>query len=72
MVLGSALAYAQGLKPVYTFVLGDAHYGIYIGLLALAVNFVVSILATPVAATLKRDGQPDCTHAIEYHDALPD
>jgi SSS family solute:Na+ symporter len=72
MVLGSALAYAQGLKPVYTFVFGDAHYGIYIGLLALAVNFVVSILATPVAAKLEREGRPDRTQAIDYRDAVPD
>ncbi|HJR13258.1 MAG TPA: sodium:solute symporter family protein [Rhodanobacteraceae bacterium] len=69
MILGSALAYAQGLKPVYTFVFGDAHYGIYIGLLALALNFVVSILATPVAARLWREGRPDRTQAIDYRDA---
>jgi SSS family solute:Na+ symporter len=69
MVLGSALAYTQGLKPVYTFVFGDAHYGIYIGLLALAVNFVVSILATPIAAKLKRESQPDRTQALDYQDA---
>ena len=69
MILGSALAYAQGLKPVYTFVFGDTHYGIYIGLLALAVNFVVSILATPVAARLKRESRPDRTQAIDYQDA---
>jgi len=72
MGLGSALAYAQGLKPVYTFVFGDAHYGIYIGLLALAVNFVVSILATPIAAKLKRESQPDRTQALDYQDAIPD
>lgn len=72
MVLGSALAYAQGLKPVYTFVFGEAHYGIYIGLLALALNFVVSILATPIAARLKREGRPDRTQSIDYHDALSD
>jgi SSS family solute:Na+ symporter len=69
MVLGSALAYAQGLKPVYTFVFGDAHYGIYIGLLALAVNFAVSILATPVASRLTRESRPDRTQAPDYRDA---
>ncbi|WHZ18545.1 MAG: Na+/solute symporter [Rhodanobacteraceae bacterium] len=72
MALGSALAYHQGLKPVYTFVFGDAHYGIYIGLLALAVNFVVSIVATPLAAMFKREAPHDRTQAIDYHDALPD
>lgn len=72
MILGSALAYAQGLKPVYTFVFGDTHYGIYIGLLALTVNFAVSILATPIAARLKREARPDRTQSLDYHDAVPD
>ena len=69
MILGSVLAWHQGLKPVYTFVFGDAHYGIYIGLLALAVNFVVAILATPIAAWLRREGPPDRTQALDYQDA---
>jgi hypothetical protein len=53
-------------------VFGNAHYGIYIGLLALAVNFVVSIVATPVASRFKREARPDRTQAIDYHDAVPD
>jgi SSS family solute:Na+ symporter len=69
MILGCVLAWHQGLKPVYTFVFGDAHYGIYIGLLALAVNFVVAILATPIAAWLRREGPPDRTQALDYQDA---
>jgi hypothetical protein len=60
------------LKPVYTFVFGDAHYGIYIGLLALALNFVVSILATPVAGRLRREGRPDRTNPLDYQDVVPD
>ena len=72
MLVGSALAYMQGLKPVYTFVFGDAHYGIYIGLLALALNFIVAILVTPIATSLKREGRPDRTSALDYHDAVPD
>jgi len=72
MILGSALAWQQGLKPVYTFVFGDAHYGIYIGLIALALNFVVSILMTPLAARLKRERRPDRTQAIDYRDAVSD
>jgi SSS family solute:Na+ symporter len=71
MALGSALTYVQGLKPVYTFVFGDAHYGIYIGLLALAVNFVVSIVATPVVAAAQREAPSDRTQAIDYQDAAP-
>ncbi|HKT43149.1 MAG TPA: sodium:solute symporter family protein [Rhodanobacteraceae bacterium] len=72
MILGSALAWHQGLKPVYTFVFGDDHYGIYIGLLALAVNFVVSIFATPVAAMLKHEAPGDSTQKFDFEDAVPD
>ncbi|MBN8734776.1 MAG: sodium:solute symporter family protein [Xanthomonadales bacterium] len=72
MVLGSALAWHQGLKPVITFAFGDAHYGIYIGLLALVVNFVVAILATPVAARLKREAPVDRTQKIDFEDVVPD
>jgi len=32
-------------------------------------NFVVSILATPVATRLKRESRPDRTQAIDYQDA---
>ncbi|MGH8146139.1 MAG: monocarboxylate uptake permease MctP [Rhodanobacteraceae bacterium] len=72
MILGSALAYAQGLKPVYTFVFGDAHYGIYIGLLALVVNFVVAIALTPVAAMLKHQAPGDRTQKVDFEDAVLD
>ena len=40
--VGSALAIADGLKPVHQLVLGGGHYGVYTGLLALAANLVVS------------------------------
>lgn len=69
MALGSALAYAQGLKPVYMFVHGEAHYGIYIGLLALAVNFIVAIVATPVASAWHRAAPADRTVATDYQDS---
>ncbi|HVX05603.1 MAG TPA: sodium:solute symporter family protein [Rhodanobacteraceae bacterium] len=72
MVLGSALAWQQGLKPVYTFVLGDARYGIYIGLLALVLNFVVAVIATPLAAMLKRQAPADRVDKIDFEDAVPD
>ncbi|HEX5353238.1 MAG TPA: hypothetical protein VFW60_04100, partial [Rhodanobacteraceae bacterium] len=72
MILGSALAYAQGLKPVYTFVFGNAHYGIYIGLLALVVNFVVAIALTPVATMLKRHAPNDRTQKVDFEDAVLD
>lgn len=72
MALGSALAWQQGLKPVYTFVVGGAHYGIYIGLLALALNFVVAIALTPAAAMFRRDAPADQTQAIDYEDWAAD
>ncbi len=39
---GSWLVVADGLKPVHPIVLGGATYGVYVGLLALAVNIVVA------------------------------
>ncbi|HJR11038.1 MAG TPA: hypothetical protein VJ823_06455, partial [Rhodanobacteraceae bacterium] len=72
MLLGSALAYAQGLKPVYTFVTSGAHYGVYIGLLALALNFAVAVAATPIAAMLKREAPGDRTQKVDFEDAVPD
>jgi SSS family solute:Na+ symporter len=42
IVLGTGLAISQGLKPVFALHLGDAVYPVYIGLIALAVNIVVS------------------------------
>jgi solute:Na+ symporter, SSS family len=69
MALGSALAYHQGLKPVYAVTVGGTHVGIYIGLLALVVNFVVAIVATPVAAMFKRAAPTDVTQAADYEDS---
>ena len=71
MALGSALAYHQGLKPVYAVTFGGQHYGIYIGLIALVVNFIVAIVATPVVAAAQREAPPDRTQAIDYQDAAP-
>ncbi len=70
MVFGSALAYADGLKPVHMFVLGGAHYGIYIGLVALGLNFAVSIAATPIAAQLGHGTPTDRTTARDFEDAM--
>jgi solute:Na+ symporter, SSS family len=46
IVLGSGLAISQGLKPVYVVHLGDAAWPIYIGLIALAVNIVVTYVVS--------------------------
>ena len=69
MALGSALAFHQGLKPVYAIGFGDAHVGIYIGLIALAVNFVVAIVLTPLFMTLQKNTPADRTLVADYEDA---
>jgi SSS family solute:Na+ symporter len=70
MAFGSALAWHEGLKPVYVLVFGDAQYGVYIGLLALAVNFAVCIVATPIEASLRREAPADCTQPADFKDAV--
>ena len=72
MLLGSVLSYVEGLKPVYTFTLGNVHQGIYIGLLALAANFIVTIVATPIAAALRHEAPADRTQAGDYRDPVVD
>jgi SSS family solute:Na+ symporter len=42
MVGGSWIAFADGIKPVHTLVLGDASYTVYTGLLALLINIVIA------------------------------
>ncbi|HET7562097.1 MAG TPA: sodium:solute symporter family protein [Rhodanobacteraceae bacterium] len=71
MALGSALAYHEGLKPVYTFIVNGTHVGIYIGLLALAANFIVAIVATPVAARFARGSRASRMQESDFEDALP-
>ncbi|HEX6612516.1 MAG TPA: hypothetical protein VF022_01445, partial [Rhodanobacteraceae bacterium] len=70
MALGSALAYANGLKPVYMVAFGTGtHHGIYIGLIALVVNLVLAIVLTPVAVALRQKGPMDRTQSGDYEDA---
>jgi SSS family solute:Na+ symporter len=72
MLLGSALAWQQGLKPVYDIVIGGNHHGVYIGLLALAANFVVAVVATPVAVALRRNAPPERMRATDFDDTVSD
>jgi SSS family solute:Na+ symporter len=44
MICGSWLAFADGLKPVHTFVLGGASYAVYTGLFALVLNIIVAVV----------------------------
>ena len=45
---GSYLAWADGLKPLHTVVIGGASYTVYVGLLALALNIGVAVIANAV------------------------
>lgn len=68
-VKGSTLAHRQRLKLVYTFIAGGAQHGVYIGLLALVVNFGVAIIATPMAAVVRRAAPADATQQADFEDA---
>ena len=48
IVLGTGMAIAQGLKPVFALHVGGATYPLYIGLIALAVNIVVAFVVSTV------------------------
>lgn len=41
---GSWLAYADGIKPIHTFVIGGDSYTLYTGLIALALNIAVAVV----------------------------
>jgi SSS family solute:Na+ symporter len=45
IVGGSWLAFADGIKPVHTFTIGGEPYTLYTGLIALALNVVVAVIA---------------------------
>jgi SSS family solute:Na+ symporter len=45
IVGGSWMAFADGIKPVHTFVVGGDSYTMYTGLIALAMNIVVAVIA---------------------------
>jgi len=46
--LGTTLAFMQDLKPIYVLHLGDASYPMYIGLIALALNIVLTLVLSVV------------------------
>ncbi|MGO4326967.1 monocarboxylate uptake permease MctP [Cupriavidus sp. 2TAF22] len=48
IVLGTSLAMSQGLKPVFAIHLGSATYPLYIGLIALVANIVVTFAVSAV------------------------
>jgi SSS family solute:Na+ symporter len=48
IVLGTGLAISQGLKPVFALHVGDSTWPLYIGLIALVVNVVVTFVVSMV------------------------
>ncbi|NEX63674.1 monocarboxylate uptake permease MctP [Noviherbaspirillum galbum] len=44
MAVGSWLVFSDGIKPVHTFVVGDASFAMYTGLAALALNVLVAVV----------------------------
>ncbi|SEQ56551.1 solute:Na+ symporter, SSS family [Faunimonas pinastri] len=64
--LGSWLAYVDGLKPVHSFVIGGDKYTIYIGLIALVVNIVVSAIFTLVFRAIRPVYARDETVEADY------
>ncbi len=59
MLAGTALAFADGIKPVHAFVLGGHSFAVYTGLFALVLNFVV-VLAVQAAMSI---GHHEAPHA---------
>jgi solute:Na+ symporter, SSS family len=58
---GSALAWADGLKPLHALHLGPVKFTLYVGLLALVVNIVVAVvvnLALPARRSVPEAGRP--------------
>jgi SSS family solute:Na+ symporter len=56
LVVGTALAFAQGLKPIYNLNFGTVQYPVYIGLIAFTLNVVVTFvlsLALPASQRLR-------------------
>lgn len=46
--VGTALAFVQGLKPIYTLSIGGSAFPVYIGLIALVVNLVLTLALSAV------------------------
>jgi SSS family solute:Na+ symporter len=51
LVSGTTIAFMDGVKPVHTLDLGDGHYTVYTGLLALVINVAVAVIAQLLLGT---------------------
>jgi SSS family solute:Na+ symporter len=58
IVIGTTLAASQGLKPVFAVHVGDATYPVYIGLIALAANIVVTFVMSAIVPVRSRVAEP--------------
>lgn len=57
VVIGTGLAASQGLKPVFALHVGGAVYPLYIGLIALAANIVVTFVVSLATPARQREGE---------------
>ena len=57
MLAGTALAFADGIKPVHAFVLGGHSFAVYTGLFALLLNFV-AVLAVQAVLSVGHHAAP--------------
>jgi SSS family solute:Na+ symporter len=51
LVAGTWIVFADGTKPVHTWALGDAHYAVFTGLVALLLNVLVAVVLQVVPGT---------------------
>jgi SSS family solute:Na+ symporter len=54
---GSWIAFSDGIKPVHTLIVGDAKFAIYTGLIALAINIIVAIVAQVIGTLIGKPGR---------------
>ncbi|HTH96358.1 MAG TPA: sodium:solute symporter [Stellaceae bacterium] len=67
MAVGTWMAYAVGLKPVYPLVIGGTSYSVYIGLIAGALNLAVSVVVTLLLAAIGIGAGRDDTRPEDFH-----
>ena len=65
MVLGTALSWLQGMKPIYPL---PGIGGVYIGVIALVANLLVAAAITAIANVLGSRAGADATTAGDYED----
>jgi SSS family solute:Na+ symporter len=67
MVVGTWMAYSTGtIKSVYAIAIGDATYSVYIGVLAVLLNLLVSVVLTFILRAMGSPENRDQTVAADY------